>query len=97
MRSRLKYELKMWAEQSPDIYAGENYDQVHHRFECSSEGDRESEFLDIVTLDASAFPPGTTIEVKLPCCPDCGQDVELCLSDDTCDFDWDAWRNDVYS
>lgn len=95
--SDVSYKATMWAEMKPDLYAGKNCDEVRPTFECNTDGDMGSESIDILTLDATTFPPGTKITVQVPCCPDCGQEVEMCKEDEGCNFDWDEWRDNEYS
>ena len=87
----------MWAEMKPDLYGGVNCDEIHPRFEIFCDGDMSSDYTNSIDFDASTFPPGTKILVELPCCPKCGMDVELCETDESCDFDWQEWRDDCYS
>lgn len=87
----------MWAEQKPDLYSGPNLDQIRHTFECFCEGDMQQEWVDIISLDSSSFPPGTKIIIQIPECPKCGSDIETCKNDDFCDFDWNLWVMEKYS
>lgn len=93
----LNYKTIMWAEMKPDLYDGENCDNIRSRFEIFCDGDMSSDYVDIIKLDASTFPPGTKVLVELPCCPECGMDVELCKTYESCDFNWEEWRDDCYS
>ncbi|SEG20891.1 hypothetical protein [Marinobacterium lutimaris] len=93
----MSHSQTMQAEMRPDLYAGENADQMRPQWRTYCEGDMDGDFLDILTLDAKRFPPGTKVLVLEPCCPECGQVVECCRTDDECDFDWDEWVLDQYS
>lgn len=86
----------MWAEMSPDLYAGETCDQVRPRWHCHAEGDMDSDHMESISLDAKHFVPGTKIVVMEPECPQCGMVASCCITDKACDFDWDAWRDDKY-
>lgn len=91
------YKEVMRAEMSPDIYDGDNFDQVRPRWHCFADGDMDSEFFDDVELAAKDFPPGTRIIVLEPECPKCQQIPELCRGDDSCNFDWDGWIESKYA
>ncbi|PKM43244.1 MAG: hypothetical protein CVV05_15470 [Gammaproteobacteria bacterium HGW-Gammaproteobacteria-1] len=93
----MEYHQTMWAEMKPDVYDGENCDQVRPRWHAHAEGDMDSDYTETVTLDSKQFPPGTKILVMEPCCPKCGMIPDLCRTDEGCDFDWDAWTLDQYS
>jgi len=93
----MKYVEIMHAEMKPNIYGGENADEVEAQFECYAEGDKESETEDTITFDAKAFPPGTKIVVTVPECPKCELSVELCTQMGDCDFDWVEWRDGEFS
>ncbi len=98
MVNELNYKTIMWAEMKPDVYSGDNCDKIADpRFECFCDGDMSSEHIETITLAASSFPPGTKVLVELPCCPLCEQEVEMCESDDNCDFDWVEWCHNEYS
>lgn len=94
----MEFQEIMHAEMKPDVYGGEKCDQVVPRWEVYGEGDMDLDFLsEPIKLDFKHFPPGTTVIVSVPCCPKCGQIVELCKSDDGCEFDWDEWVQNEYS
>lgn len=97
MKSTLKYRDIGWAELDPDLYSGENCDEIYPRWNCYMEGDRDSDFLEEIQLSAKHFPIGTKVFIKEPECPKCCQPVEFCRSDDSCDFDWDLWIQETYS
>lgn len=84
-------------EQKPDLYGGDGCDEVRPRWYGYADGDKEGGFDDRIEFLPELFPPGTLIKVLIPCCPECGQDVDLCRSDDGCEFDWDHWRDCQYS
>jgi hypothetical protein len=49
---------------------------------------------DTISLDACSFPPGTTVQVKKPVCPECGEipvETEDASWQCSCDFDWHRW------
>ncbi len=93
----LDYKTIMWAEMKPDVYGGESCDEVIPRLECYCDDDKSSDFVDEITLIAKTYPPGTRIFVEYPCCPNCGQHVEMCEIDGLCDFDWKSWCMEEYS
>ncbi|MET4160540.1 hypothetical protein ABIE61_000354 [Marinobacterium sp. MBR-111] len=93
----MEYHQTMWAEMSPDVYSGENCDQVRPRWNAHADGDMDSDYIEALTIDAKHFPPGTKIQILEPCCPKCGQIPELCRGDDGCDFNWDEWVLGKYS
>ncbi len=93
----IDYRQTMWAEMSPDLYDGENCDQLLPRWHGFAEGDRDSDYLETLEFAAKHFPPGTKVLVLEPECPKCQQIPEFCRGDDACDFDWDAWTADRYS
>ena len=86
----------MWAEMSPDIYAGESLNEVKARWHTFCDGDMDSDHLDVVTLDANLFPPGAKISITVPCCPRCGHIQEMCEPGEDCDFNWSLWRDNKY-
>ena len=93
----MEYTEVMRAEVKPDVYAGENCDQVEPRWEAYADGDMDSDvFYHPIELDCKTFPAGTKVLISVPCCPKCSQSVELCRDDD-CDFDWDEWVLSEYS
>lgn len=91
------YQAIILAEMKPDLYDGDKCDEVRPRWWAYADGDMEGDFTEVMSFDAKSFPPGTKITVSVPCCPMCGQQVELCSTDDSCYFDWDNWRDDKYS
>jgi len=91
------YNTVMRAELSPDVYDGDNCDEVRHRWDCYTEGDMDSDFIDVLELDAKQFPPGTKVKVLEPLCPLCHQEREFCEPYEPCDFDWDEWVQNQYS
>lgn len=93
----LQYKNIIWAEMFPDLYDGEYCDQIKPRWKVRSDGDMGSEFMNKLTLTALQFPAGAKVTISLPCCPKCGQDVECCKTDDSCDFDWEEWVSNEYS
>ena len=95
--SNLERHTTLWAEMKPDIYAGENFDEVKPMFECQAEGDMSADTTDTIVINASQYPPGTVILVQEPCCPKCMQVPEMCRATESCDFDWDNWCEEQYS
>lgn len=94
----LAYAATQWYEMKPDLYEGDPVgSEIKPRFECFCEGDMQSDFEETVSFSAKDFPPGTKITVELPCCPECGQDVETCKELGDCDFDWDNWVAGEYA
>lgn len=94
----MRYKKIMWAEMKPNIYAGDTCDQIEHRWEAYADGDMDSEVLtQPITLCPKAFPAGTKISISVPECPKCGQEVELCKSNEFCDFNWEEWVLNEYS
>lgn len=84
-----RYREIMRAEQSPDMYAGENCDEMRSRWVGSADGDKDGdgEIGPEIVLDAGTFPPGTRVRVEMPECPQCRTPRELC----DCGFDWASW------
>ena len=95
--SKLQYQEFMWAEMSPDLYDGPECDGEKPRWHIHAEGDMDSEFVDVITLDAKTFPAGTKISISQPCCPRCGNIREVCVEVGDCVFDWDKWTAHQYS
>lgn len=89
----MKHHKIMWAEMRPFLYDGPKCDQVRPQWHCEAEGDMDSTEEESIDLDAAVFPPGTKIEISVPCCPKCTQIQECC----DCGFAWDAWRDNEYS
>ena len=95
---KMEYHEIMWAEQSPDIYAGPNCDDVKPGWKCFAEGDKGQEMgLAELELSAQHFHPGTKVIVMEPMCPECQQIASMCRYDKYCDFDWDFWVDCEYS
>jgi hypothetical protein len=104
----IKRHETQWAEMSPDIYAGQNCDQVKARFRVWAEGDRGGdEYEDRLGLSPNTFPPGTLITIAEPVCPLCDEPRDpvfpiprrgpLYKGPCRCGFDWDAWVQENYS
>lgn len=98
----------MHAEMKPDVYAGASCDRVRPQWNCYCEGDKEAEDgSSILKLAARTFPPGTTVVVSEPVCPNCGEGRALKFPTPSrgplfagrcdCGFDWDAWTLEQYS
>ena len=93
-----EYTEIMRAEMKPDVYGGEKCDEVIPRWEAYADGDMDSDTFDHnIELDCRGFPPGTRVIISVPCCPDCGQDVEMCQQDHSCNYSWDEWVQNEYS
>ena len=93
-----EYKAIMWAEMKPDVYGGEKCDEVIPMWEAYGDGDMDSDTFDHnIELDCKTFPPGTRVIISVPCCPDCGQEVEMCQQDEGCAYDWDGWVQNEYS
>lgn len=93
-----EYERVLTAEVSPDVYGGDQCNQVLPRWEAYADGDMQGEtFTEPLELIASMYPAGTRVMVEQPCCPDCHQIAEMCAVDDGCSFDWDYWIECEYS
>lgn len=95
--TNLIYKNIMWAEMSPDLYDGEDCDQIKPRWNICSDGDIGSELIDVIKLKSGHFPVGTKVTIAAPCCPNCGQGGESCETDELCDFDWGNWVECRYS
>ena len=96
--SEIEYQEILWAEVKPDVYGGSSCGQVIPMWEAHADGDMDSDSFDHpITLDCTGYPPGTRVSVSVPCCPECGQQVELCRDDESCEFDWDEWILIKYS
>jgi hypothetical protein len=98
----IEHHQTMRAELAPDVYAGEQFDQIAHQWKTSCDGDMgDSGTLDTITLDANMFPPGTKVIVEEPLCPDCKETRApgdgAWLTKCNCGFDWEAWTIDQYS
>lgn len=48
-----------------------------------------------IELSADTFPPGTTVTVKIPLCPECTEDGSNELV--RAGFDWKEWTLNEYS
>lgn len=97
--NKIHYQIVMQAQMEPDLYAGDNCDEVNPRWHATAEGDRDSEYISIVELDAKHFPAGTKVSISVPCCPACGinayhprDEQDKC----ECGFDWPAWTQEKY-
>lgn len=96
--SETEYQEIMWAEMKPDVYSGEHCDEIAPQWETYIDGDMESNTMsDPIILDCKGFPPGAKIVISLPCCPECGYQVELCQQNQDCNFDWENWAKTQYS
>ena len=77
---------------SPDIYDGENCDQIKPQWIQGVEKEGDVVIEDIITLDCKKFPAGTRIIVEVPCCHECTMDIEMAKNNICeCGFDWNEW------
>jgi len=107
----IQHRTIMRAEVTPDVYAGNSFNEVKNRFTVSSDGDMKSSTnSNDIVLQCKQLPPGTRITVNYPCCPGCGtarKDKTEFIDGlhqivghvDKCDcgFDWNEWVLDQYS
>lgn len=94
----IKYRTVAWAEMKPDCYGGFECDEIVPMWDSYWDGDMDSDHsTDPLILDCTRFPAGTKVTIEMPCCPECGQDVEMCKLDESCSFDWEQWTLDRYS
>ncbi len=96
--------VTMWAEMSPDLYAGESGEEVGPRWNIYAEGDMQDDWTEEpLKLDARDFPPGTKVLVLEPLCPHCKMPRPLLerghyATDCECgSFNWDEWVEEHYS
>lgn len=93
MREVKQFRVVMGAEMTPDCEGGEKFDEKIPLWKTWAEGDfgyiKEPEF----SINAKNFPAGTKILIKVPLCPDCEEDADMCK----CGFDWNAWIDYNYS
>lgn len=101
----------MRAEVKVDCYGGDSCDQLTPYFDMYCEGDMDSDNVtDDIVIKLSELPPGATVEVKYPCCPECGlpREEKFEFLDGrytiagfkeacSCGFDWLEWTLDRYS
>lgn len=106
--ARLPMRGTVRAEMRPDCYGGKTCDRIVPRWNVYAEGDKQDEDTHApLTLAARAFPPGTTVVVAEPTCPDCGElrplkylkpkRGPLFESRCACGFDWDEWTLTEFS
>ena len=101
----MEYRETMWAELKPDIYSGENCDEVKNFWSTYASGDKESEeSVEEIQMLAQFFPPGTKIVVSEPVCPECKENRHFNNSNmdsfvDVCDcgFNWKEWTEGEYA
>ena len=99
------YDDVMWGTMEPDCYGGETYDELVPRWNCHAADDKGGpDTSDVVSLAAKTFPPGTTIVISVPVCPECGESSDCALEHSTgkmnncsCGFDWVEWARNEYS
>lgn len=88
-------------EQRPDVYDGPTCDGRRPRWMTETRSGPDEIKDGIVSLDCRTFPPGTTIVVSVPDCPQCGTQAEDPhvgrVPDCPCGFDWEAWAGDRFS
>lgn len=106
--SDLERRETMRAEMAPDVNSGPNCDDHDPRWIGSADGDMDGPgevgIGGNITLSAMIFPPGTTITVSEPVCPNCGTVPHLMSTwpeqqvwECECDFDWRAFATDRYA
>lgn len=96
MTEELEYDVVGVAEMHPNVYGGEECDEIIPMWKSYFEGDKEGDHSkDDLVFDPSLYPPGTKIIIKEPVCPEC-QDIKEFCSDD-CKFDWKEWTLNKYS
>lgn len=61
----------IWAEVKVDCYNGEECRNHRNVFDIHSQGDMDSDEIEVITFDASQFPPGTKLVISEPACPEC--------------------------
>lgn len=96
--SNFAYKTSAWAEVKVDIYAGECCQDHKPYIEAFVDGDRESDSLPQLLIDAKRWPPGTKIKIEVPCCPECGLDAEFKNESGNCEcgFNWVEWVEEQY-
>lgn len=101
-----KFNETMWFTMRPDMYGGENCDEMVPNWHCYAAGDKDADDQTTpLILDPSSFPPGTKITVEEPACPQCGETRHIDPrptpprfdSKCECGFDWDAWVQNEFS
>lgn len=90
-----------WAEHRPDLYGGDECDELVPGWHCYADGDKDSEDgVETLELAAATFPPGSKVVISEPVCPSCGdyrpRGIESAgepafKAQCDCGFDWDAW------
>lgn len=98
----------MRATMAPDVYSGPDCDHHAPRWVGSAEGDIDGDgdvgVEGVLMLAAHTFPPGTTVVVSEPECPQCGC-VPYLISEFPaeqmwgceCDFDWRYFTEELFS
>ena len=80
-----KMKKTMWS----DVRVDDVGDSVFFGFEA---GGRGGEFINgAIQLDPETFPPGTTVVVKIPHCPDCTQEMPVDSVTCSCGFSSRDW------
>lgn len=108
MAHKLAMTGTMRAEMKPDCYGGKTCDKIVPRWNCYADGDKQDEDLvGPIKLDPRHFPPGTTVVVREPVCPKCGEPRgrkfptpkrgDLFDAKCDCGFDWQDWTLNKYS
>lgn len=95
----MRHEEKMWAEQKPDVYAGEKCDEHEAQWDMFCDGDKDGDVGKTINLLASKFPAGTKVVVSYPVCPKCDELTADFAQDEKCPcgFDWHNWVDEQYS
>lgn len=92
----------MRAEQRPGVYEGPTCDGRRPRWMTDTRsGEEEVGEEGILSIDCRTFPPGTTIVISVPDCPDCGTQAGDPIGgevpDCDCGFDWEEWAGGRFS
>ena len=97
----LEYKAIAWIEMKPDVYSGDNLDEVKAQWSSYFDGDKDGESgMETFDLVASRYPAGTKITIEVPMCPeeDCELDAEWAKNGICpCGFDWNEWVEGEYS
>lgn len=90
--SDIQFHQIMEAERKIYFYGGEKCDEQQPYWETGCEGDKGGDNVyEPLKLDASTFPPGTTIFISVPCCPKCQHqrhDNSTKCSNEHCGYNW---------
>ena len=96
MNNDLEYKVVGTAEMSPNVYGGEESNEIIPMWKSYFEGDKNEEHSrDDLVFNPSTYPPGTKITIKEPVCPECHVTKYFC--DEECSFNWQEWILNQYS